>query len=173
MLEVSVHAMLGKSVAAKLAPLLRRAHRLIKLGALRELSVALVNDRTMSRLHFQYLGVDGPTDVLTFPLERDRRGRVVGGEVVVCVPEARRQAKLRGTSVQDEVLLYALHGMLHLCGFDDRTDRGYRQMHRKEDQILARLGVGAVFEAGNQPSARRPRAFATMAAQKAGGRRRS
>ncbi len=43
------------------------------------------------------------------------------------------------------MLLYAVHGLLHLCGYDDRTPAGFRRMHRKEDDLLARLGVGPVF----------------------------
>jgi hypothetical protein len=50
--------------------------------------------------------------------------------------------------VRDELLLYAVHGMLHLCGYDDRTDRDFAAMHRREDHILSRLGVGAIFGAG-------------------------
>jgi probable rRNA maturation factor len=112
---------------------------------LRELSIALVNDRHMSRLHQQFMNIPGPTDVLTFPLDLDARGRAVSGEVVVCVPEARRRAREHDVDVKSELLLYALHGMLHLCGFDDRTDRGYARMHRAEDMILTHLGVGPVF----------------------------
>lgn len=115
---------------------------------LRDLSVALVDDREMSRLHERFLGVPGPTDVLTFELEHDSRGRVTSGEVVVCVPEARRNARRNRSTVRKELLLYALHGMLHLSGFDDRTASGHRAMHRKEDQILTRLGVGPVFSGG-------------------------
>ncbi len=112
---------------------------------LAELSLALVNDLRMSQLHQRFMNISGPTDVLTFELERDRRGRVTAGEVVVCVPEARRQAKARGTELRMELLLYALHGVLHLCGFDDRTDRGFRNMHRREDDILTALGFAPVF----------------------------
>ena len=127
---------------------------------LRELSLALVGDARMSQLHQQYMGIPGPTDVLTFPIEEDGRGRIVAGEVVVCVPEARRQARARGTDAGREVLLYALHGLLHLDGFDDRTARGFRDMHATEDRILTRLGVGPVFEPA--PAERgRPRRRAT------------
>jgi probable rRNA maturation factor len=45
-------------------------------------------------------------------------------------------------------LLYSLHGMLHLCGFDDRTEPDFRRMHQTEDEILTRLGVGPVFQPG-------------------------
>lgn len=113
-----------------------------------ELSLALVGDRRMSQLHQQFMNLPNPTDVLTFPLEQDRRGDVLAGEVVVCVPEARRQARVRGVAVERELLLYALHGMLHLAGYDDRTESAFRTMHRKEDQILQQLGVGPVFAAG-------------------------
>jgi probable rRNA maturation factor len=104
-----------------------------------------VNDGEMSRLHEAYLGIPRPTDVLTFELDHDKRGRVLSGEVIVCLPEAKRQARQRGSFVENELVLYALHGMLHLSGFDDRTVAGYQAMHRKEDQILTRLGIGPVF----------------------------
>jgi hypothetical protein len=65
--------------------------------------------------------------------------------VVICVSVGRRAAVARGIPIAHELLLYALHGMLHLCGFDDRTGRAFRAMHAKEDEILTRLGVGPVF----------------------------
>jgi probable rRNA maturation factor len=105
---------------------------------LKEFSLALVGDAAMSRLHKQYLGESGPTDVLSFELEHDSKHRCTHGEVIVCVPQARRQAT---GDTRDEVLLCALHGMLHLCGFDDRTARGFTVMHRAEDRILRRIGV--------------------------------
>jgi probable rRNA maturation factor len=119
---------------------------------LNELSLALVGDRRMSALHEEFMNVAGPTDVLTFPLDVDARGRALAGEVVVCVPEARRQSKLRNVPVERELLLYALHGLLHLCGYDDRTGADFRAMHRAEDQILTRLGVGPVFAPPDRPA---------------------
>jgi len=109
----------------------------------------------MSALHKQFMGISGPTDVLTFPLDVDAGGRPVAGEVVVCVPEARRRAKEHGVSLERELLLYALHGLLHLCGYDDRTDASFRAMHRTEDQILTRLGVGPVFASGKATASRK------------------
>src|SRR4051794_27111429 len=139
---------LTPSVGAAYVPYLRRhlraAHRHLA-PPLMDLSVALVGDQRMAELHQRFMGLPGPTDVLTFPLDEDGRGRVTSGEVVLCVPEARRRARQHGVSVQQELLLYALHGMLHLCGFDDRTDAGFAAMHRTEDQILTAIGVGPVF----------------------------
>ena len=109
----------------------------------------------MSALHEQFMGIPGPTDVLTFPLDLDTRGRPVAGEVVVCASEARRRAKEHGVPLERELLLYALHGLLHLCGYDDRTDASFRAMHRTEDQILTRLGVGPVFAPGKTTASRK------------------
>jgi rRNA maturation RNase YbeY len=110
-----------------------------------DVSVALVGDTRMAALHLEFLNIPGPTDVLTFELDHDRRGRCTSGEVVVCVPHARRQAKHRGLPLKHELLLYALHGVLHLSGYDDLTPAGHRKMHRAEDRILDAIGVGAVF----------------------------
>lgn len=155
-LQLQVSAAVGKAYVPFLRRNLRRAHGVLR-PPLRELSVALVGDRSMSDLHERFLGIAKPTDVLTFPLEIDGRGRPTAGEVIVCVPEGRREARARHGDLSHELLLYALHGMLHLAGFDDKTDRGYRRMHRVEDEILTALGLGSVFAA--------PRPSRTTAAQ--------
>jgi rRNA maturation RNase YbeY len=142
--RLTITAFSGAAYVPYLRRYLRAANRHIP-SPLKELSVALVGDRRMAELHQQFMGLPGPTDVLTFPLDEDRRGRVTSGEVVLCIPEARRRARGHGVSVRQELLLYALHGMLHLCGFDDRTDAGFAAMHRTEDQILTQIGVGPVF----------------------------
>lgn len=147
MLSLDITAHTGRQYVSHLRKYLSKAHRLLK-APLAEMSVALVGDRRMAALHEQFMGIPGPTDVLTFEIEHDRRARVTAGEVVVCVPHAVREARRRRVAARDEVLLYALHGMLHLCGYDDRTDRDFAKMHRREDQILKQLGVGAVFAAG-------------------------
>jgi probable rRNA maturation factor len=155
-LKLVVHATVDSASVSFLRRHLRRAHQMLQ-PPLADLSLALVTDRTMSALHERFMNLPGPTDVLTFPLEFDSRGRVTAGEVIVCVPEARRRAKEHGVAVRDELLLYALHGMLHLCGFDDRTARGYALMHRTEDDILTRLGIGAVFNPDRRRRRNRPR----------------
>jgi len=143
-LKLEITAPVGKAHIPFLRAKLQAAHKILR-PSLKELSLALVNDSAMSKLHEQFMSIAGPTDVLTFPIDEDSRGRIISGEVVVCVPEARRQARVMGTTVQREVLLYALHGMLHLCSFDDRTAAGFQEMHRTEDEIFKRLGVGPVF----------------------------
>ena len=106
-------------------------------------SVAIVSDGTMRRLHRDFLGIDSPTDVLTFPLGED-----VGllGEVIACAGVARREAAARGMRAADELLLYVVHGVLHLAGYDDVTPRAFERMHRREAELLAERGVAARVE---------------------------
>jgi probable rRNA maturation factor len=152
--DLSITAVTGRELVTYLRKHLIAA-RAGLAPPLAELSVALVGDKTMAELHLRFMNIPGPTDVLTFPLEHDRRGRVTAGEVVVCIPEAKRRCRESGVELKNEVLLYALHGMLHLCGFDDRTPRGFGRMHRAEDRILTRLGAGPVFGIGRPAAARR------------------
>ena len=142
--DISVTCDVGEEHADFLEDRLRAAWPLVE-AAPRVLSLAVVDGETMARLHEQFLGQAGPTDVLTFELEHDANGRVTEGEVVVCLPVAAEQAARRGHAVERELLLYAVHGLLHLGGHDDLDDAGYARMHDKEDEILAALGVGTVF----------------------------
>ena len=177
-LDLDVSAAAGKRFVPYVRRHLRNAHRILR-PALRELSLAFVGDTRMSALHEQFMGVAGPTDVLTFPLETDARGRVLSGEVVVCVPEAVRRARETGGNVERELLLYALHGLLHLCGYDDRTEPGFRRMHGTEDMILTQLGVGPVFhphpsstpDGARRRRKRKPRRDAARRAPAKGSRR--
>jgi len=144
MFSLDISAVTGKAHVAYLRRYLLRARAMLKTP-LCEMSVALVGNRKMAELHERFMNIPGPTDVLTFELDHDGKGRVTAGEVVVCVPFAVNQAKKRGVAVRKELLLYGLHGMLHLCGLDDRNEVDFAHMHHREDEILKRLGVGAVF----------------------------
>jgi probable rRNA maturation factor len=146
MYAITFHASTGRSYLPYLRRMLVRALPLVRYCPV-DLSVALVGDVRMSALHQQFLNITGPTDVLTFDLEHNARARCISGEIVICVPYAGRTARRMGHDIKHELLLYALHGVLHLSGYDDRTPAAYQRMHRREDQILTRLGVGAVFKA--------------------------
>ena len=154
-MPLTITASIGKPYVTYLRKHLKRAIPLIP-HAPAKVSIALVNDKVMSALHERDLKIAGPTDVLTYELEHNTAGRCTAGEVIVCVPEAKRQAAERGTTIPNEILLYALHGTLHLAGFDDRTERLFRVMHAMEDDILTRIGVGPVFKpaVGSKPGGR-------------------
>lgn len=103
-----------------------------------ELSIVLVDKEEITRLNKQFLGRQEPTDVLSFPL--DASDRRISGEVVVCVPVAVEYTKEAGTEVEGEIMLYIVHGVLHLLGYDDATRRLAQCMHRREREILSRFG---------------------------------
>lgn len=124
-------------------PLLSRAAALAEVPDA-SLSLVIVDDAAMTTLHRDHMDLDRTTDVLTFDL-RDAPDQPIEGEIVICLDEARRQAAPRGHPTRVEALLYAVHGLLHLLGEDDHDDDAYDRMHRREDQLLEALGVGAVF----------------------------
>jgi probable rRNA maturation factor len=107
-------------------------------------SVRVVDDRTMSALHARHVSDPSTTDVLTFDLtdEGDRRVTV---DIVVCADEAGRRAAEIGHAVERELLLYVLHGLLHVTGFDDRTPAAHDAIHAEEDRILRAAGIGAIY----------------------------
>ncbi|MEM6854796.1 MAG: rRNA maturation RNase YbeY, partial [Planctomycetota bacterium] len=69
----------------------------------------------------------------------------IDGDVVICRDEAERQAAVRGHDARVELLLYAVHGLMHLLGEDDLDDANYQRMHEREDRLLTQMGFGPVF----------------------------
>jgi probable rRNA maturation factor len=99
-----------------------------------DVEVVLVGDETLARMHAQWLGDPSPTDVLSFDLGSDANGPA--GEIYVSADRARAVALRRGLDAARELELYAVHGALHLCGFDDREPRARRRMRRAERNAL-------------------------------------
>jgi len=102
-------------------------------------SIAVVDDPTIHRLNRRYLNHDEPTDVLSFELERSER--LLEAEVVVSAETAQQAASRFGWSAADELLLYVIHGALHLVGYDDQTPDGRAAMRARERACLARFGI--------------------------------
>jgi probable rRNA maturation factor len=100
-----------------------------RLASLREISVALVSDRRIAELHRRFMHESDPTDVITFQ----------HGEIVVSTQTAKRQARRFGTSLDHELRLYIVHGLLHLHGFDDKTAAGAAEMKRVQEKLVASL----------------------------------
>jgi probable rRNA maturation factor len=118
-----------------------RDHRAPTCG----LSLAVVNDAHIGRLNREYLGHEGPTDCLSFDLRDPGSDHAIEGEIVVSWETARREADARGHSAQAELTLYAIHGLLHLLGYDDHEAEDAALMHEAEDRILISLGLGPVY----------------------------
>lgn len=104
-----------------------RKRKQTDLRELRNIFVWLISDRRMARLHRQFLGQTGPTDVLTFQ----------HGEIFISAETAKRHARLFRNSIMRELRLYIVHGLLHLHGFDDRTQAQARKMERIQQKILS------------------------------------
>ena len=115
------------------------------------LALRVVDDAEMSRLHALHSGVAGTTDVLTFD-NRDAGDAAIDGDLVLCRDEAVRRSAEFAHDARVELLLYALHGLLHLAGEDDHEPDAHRRMHEREDLILSSIGFGPVFAAGRDRS---------------------
>jgi probable rRNA maturation factor len=131
--------------------LLRRVRAMIKLLQLdkAEVSFVLTDDEHIHQLNKTYRHKDRPTDVLAFAMHEGEFGALAGhmlGDVIVSVDTARRQAQSRRRPVLDEVTMLLAHGLLHLLGWDHRTDAEDRRMRAETTRLCA---------AAAQPSTKR------------------
>lgn len=104
-----------------------------------EISIAVVDDPSIHQLNQEYLGHDYPTDCISFLFEADDDR--LEGEVVISADTAWRQAERGGWPPQHELLLYLIHGMLHLCGLDDTTSELAAEMRVAEHAMLRSLDI--------------------------------
>jgi probable rRNA maturation factor len=102
-------------------------------------TIALCGDRTIRRLNRSFRGKDAPTDVLSFPsgAPASPGGGLHLGDVVISVPQAARQAKAGGRSLAREIRVLAIHGYLHLLGYDHEVDGG--TMLRLQARLVGKL----------------------------------
>jgi probable rRNA maturation factor len=120
----------------------------MKIHPLAELSVLLVDEQTMAKLHKEWMGEAGPTDVLAFPMDELRPPHLGGradehhpgdellGDVVLCPQVAAEQAEKAGQSTQDELELLCVHGILHLLGYDHADPEEHAEMFGTQDELL-------------------------------------
>ena len=108
-------------------------------------TIAIVSDAQMRRLTREFRGKNRPTDVLSLPLSpHTTPGKIPGvvlGDIAIARGVAGRQARALGHPIRTEFRVLALHGLLHLLGYDHETDRG--QMGRLEDRLRRRAGLPA------------------------------
>jgi probable rRNA maturation factor len=105
------------------------------------LSITFVGRAAMSELNRRYLGHRGPTDVISFGLERSGKRGAVIGDIYICPEVARDNAKRQGVSAGEEVLRLVVHGALHVLGHNHPTgsSRTTSPMWRRQERILARV----------------------------------
>lgn len=122
------------------------------------LSITLVDNTTIHTINREHLQHDYPTDVISFQLDwfhPDRlspgnaasgrsEGAHIEGEIVVGAEYAQAEAARQGWEVQFELTLYAIHGMLHICGYDDLDSVEKKIMQAREAAVLSRLGLPVI-----------------------------
>jgi probable rRNA maturation factor len=136
-----------------LAALARHVLDDMRVHPLAELSVLLIDEPAMTELHVRWMGEEGPTDVLAFPMDELRlpqpgghgdhgspdpdAAEVLLGDVVICPQVAAAQAAEAGQDVQDEIDLLCTHGILHLLGYDHAEPKEHATMFGLQDRLLA------------------------------------
>ena len=106
-----------------------------------DLTLVLTGDKKIKALNKQFRGIDLPTDVLSFPTESRQKGAHYLGDVIISVPRAKDQAKEAGHSLNEELALLAVHGVLHLLGYDHSDLSGKAAMWKAQGAILRELGI--------------------------------
>lgn len=111
-----------------------------------DISIVLTDDKQLHELNKEFLDVDSPTDVLSFPAsETDpETGTVYLGDILISIPRASQQAESAGHPLAAEVQLLTVHGTLHLLGFDHASDEEKTIMWGKQAEVLQRLGLSRI-----------------------------
>lgn len=111
-----------------------------------ELSIVLTDNEHLQELNLNYLGIDAPTDVLSFPAsETDpETGARYLGDILISVPRAQSQADSAGHALEAEVQLLVVHGTLHLLGYDHAEPEDKTRMWKAQAEILDSLGLGNI-----------------------------
>lgn len=114
-----------------------------------EVSLTLVDDSRIHELNRDYRGVDRPTDVLSFALQEETEDEpeildyedAVLGDIIISVERARAQAEEYGHSFEREIAYLAVHGTLHLLGYDHESEAEKVEMRRQEEAVMSRIGL--------------------------------
>lgn len=123
-----------------LATIVRRALERQRV-ARAEICVLLLDDRGIARLHARWLGIAGPTDVITFDLADATRPGGLHGDIAVSAETAVRTARELGCRPRHELAYYVVHGLLHLTGYDDHEPADRRAMRARERLLMRSAGL--------------------------------
>jgi probable rRNA maturation factor len=147
------HKPVGGLSKAALSRFVSRAQRTARLHG--QVNVLVTTSRDLHRLNRQFRGKDEPTDVLSFPL-RERSATLAAGDIAISADIARHNARLLGHSPGEEIKILALHGLLHLAGYNHELDNG--RMAREECRLRKSLQLPmALLERSTDPPRDRPK----------------
>jgi rRNA maturation RNase YbeY len=110
-----------------------------------EITVALVDDPRLQALHRDFMGIDTPTDIMTFPADAPA-GEIQGGELAISVDHAMTHAVAWGLSPGEEIAFLTVHGLLHLLGWRDDTKEQRQSMLERQHDLIARWRHEPSFE---------------------------
>jgi probable rRNA maturation factor len=121
-------------------------HHLLQESLDFELSIVLTDDARLQELNRDYLGIDAPTDVLSFPASEmnPETGVRYIGDILISIPRAQTQADAADHPLESEVQLLVVHGVLHLIGHDHAQAEERAHMWKAQAEILERLGLGHI-----------------------------
>lgn len=110
-----------------------------------QLGIQFVDDASMQLAHAEFMGIDVPTDIMTFPYEGNQFGLMPGdevlpergGDLMISVDRAADHASAAGWSTADELFFLIAHGMLHILGWDDATDEDRRAMLARQSELMS------------------------------------
>jgi probable rRNA maturation factor len=111
-----------------------------------DMTIVLTDDSQLRELNREYLGVDAPTDVLSFPANEEdpETGVPYLGDILISLPRATQQAQAAGHPVEAEVQLLVVHGTLHLLGHDHAEAEEKARMWKSQSEVMSKLGLGHI-----------------------------
>ncbi|HOD43833.1 MAG TPA: rRNA maturation RNase YbeY [Anaerolineaceae bacterium] len=111
-----------------------------------DLSIIITDNDLLQELNREYLGIDAPTDVLSFNVDEidPETGNYYLGDIIISYQKANEQAVTAGHEIQSELSLLIIHGVLHLLGMDHDTPESQEPMWKIQDQILSDMGLNLV-----------------------------
>jgi probable rRNA maturation factor len=138
-LNIEINQRVGKKVSEKwVAKIVKQTFKMVGVCEA-EISIAIVGDQEMKKLNKQYRGKNNVTDVLSFTYQtQNTKDKIpLEGEIIICYPQAARQAKEDGHNVKEEIKLLLVHGLLHLCGYEhEKSERRAKEMEKIQIRIM-------------------------------------
>lgn len=144
MIKMEINQKVGRKISqARMQNITKTVHRGLKLKKDYHFSLAIVSDQEIKKLNFVYRKKNRPTDVLSFCLAESKARAIMPkeknidlGEIVISLPTARKQAREAGHSIEKEISILLIHGILHLFGYDHVKTKDRLIMERLEEKIL-------------------------------------
>ncbi len=149
MISFEINQQIGKKIPPEFfRRILKEIVNILDLKSSGKISIAIIDFKTIKNLNLLYRGKNRPTDVLSFSEIEGKRllktapaDKNYLGEVIICYPQAVKQAKANKKSLESELGLLFVHGVLHILGFDHNNPKAKEKMWRNQEKILKKSGL--------------------------------